>query len=67
MRHVFDTVHWNSVKLYRKNTDIVKLCNVKLFVDLSKNCQKYDSFSKFCFAPPTLYIGIQSKAYWEKV
>ena len=48
-RHISDTVHWNSVKLYRKNTDIVKLCNVKLFFDLSKNCQKYVNFWKFCF------------------
>ena len=33
-----------TIKLYRKVVYIVKLCNVKLFLNFGKNCQKYDNF-----------------------
>ena len=65
-RYFSESIHRNSTKLYRKEVYVVKLCNVKLFFHLSKNCQNYVNFFNFWYAhfvraiSPTLFITIQS-------
>ena len=48
-RHVSVTVHYNSVKLYRKITHLVKFCNIRYFFDLSKIIKMMSIFLNFDF------------------